>query len=154
MDSFSGYDLLQGCFIIAVVNSIGLDGALVELVVTGFGVLTGRALVDMFLDIDDALGVQVAVDIDTKRGEHLIQTQGINLACKVFTKFNADDDIAHNHVRHAHDDVEHEQGKSAANNYSYNIHQSMLIHYFFYLLDIGQEAGNFTRLPDFIHPCV
>jgi len=154
VNGFTGYDMLQGFFIVAVVNIAGLNAAFGELIVTGFGVMASSAFVDVLLDIDDALGVQVVIDIDAKRRQHVVQTQRINFAGKVFTKFHADDDIVHNHICHAQDDVKHEQGKKAADNYSKNIHQNMLIHYFFYMLDIGQVACIFINLHDFMRPTV
>jgi hypothetical protein len=39
VDSVTGYNFLQGFFVVTVVNTVGLYGAPGQLIITGFGVL-------------------------------------------------------------------------------------------------------------------
>ena len=60
------HDLLQGLCIVAVIDVADGNRTPGELLIAGVGVLARRAFIDVLLDIEDALVVQVAVDIDAQ----------------------------------------------------------------------------------------
>ncbi len=64
---------LQGLLIAAEIDISHLDVPVSKLFIAGVRIFTGRALVHVLLYVDNALCVQIAVDVDAKCREHVAQ---------------------------------------------------------------------------------